>query len=239
MATIKETLIHHGLDARDYRLLDRAAGYACALVAHVTGFPVRKLSVFCYTAPGSSPATAVYDSDTQSIGVHMYLLENITKHLHAIQKDSLEQMFVLQEPFEHLFAAGNCTHVIAALIHEHAHHQFYTKLQEPIRALLGKRGELLVNGMDDPRVQAMNEGFAYAVQDKATGLVGLSEERAHDYDLPNVLAQYYTALRSAEIPLADALFSMIEQKGFSDNTPVSLPSQKARSEENRRRLNFL
>jgi len=178
----------------------------------------------------------VYDPKTHSVGVHKYLLENSTNYPDTAQKDTLEMMLVRQQPFEDLLAIENCTGVIAALIHEHAHHQFYTELKARVRAHLRKRGESLVNGLNNLRVKAINEGFAYAVQEKATGVIALSEEVAQKYLNQNILIQYYIALRDSKLPLGDALLDLIQQKGFPGYAPVSLLSKEARRKENRQYL---
>ncbi len=232
-----EKLIRQDLSARDYRLLNRAAEYARVLVAQATGRHVMKADVLCYTSEGSHPAPAIYDQKMRSIGVHKYLLENITDHLEVVEKAGLELMLTQQRPFAEIIASiENCAGIIGALIHEHAHHQFYTGLGKYIHALLRRRGEHLVDGLSDLRVKAINEGFAYAVQEKATGFVALSEEMASKYDNPNILAKYYAALRGSQAPLADALLDMIERDGFSDYVPMIVLQHAARKEVNRLRL---
>lgn len=226
----------HSLSSRDSRLLKVLSGYAGLQAARVTGRPVTNARTFCYRKlHGRSTPPALYDPTSRSIGIHQFVLENTTKFLNAEEKDVLEQRLIVQRPIEEFLKTDTTRDIIGALVHEYAHYLFDTALMDAVYSALRKK-DSGIHGKDDLRIDSINEGFAFAVQGRATGLISLCETITGHYLNANILAQYYLELRDAECDLADALLDTIRRIGFTDFKDIILISKDAAVVENERRL---
>lgn len=163
-------------------LLDDISRRAIHTVSETSGIPMTWDPLFCYEQPHLA---AIYDSKENKVGVHKRRLEQ------AMRWD--DRMY-------------------STLVHEFAHHQFVSGLGKEIHGIFRRNGVDLHDGIKDSRIQAINEGYAYAMQYVALG-EAMKDGIADEYINTIILEQYYGRLCELGAPLAKSFLHSVKEIG--------------------------